>query len=125
MPIEEPLEPRCAGASPAINRSAGRQVHRPIRTKGGRNGVEMAPYDWVGDQSPAFRADLKAQSKGRRERLSSLASAPPLRRRNDLLLPLAVEGFCPADLVGPARKVTRQEAAHIRTGRSSMPRAIQ
>jgi hypothetical protein len=66
------------------------------------------------DQSPAFRADLKAQSKRRREHLSSLASAPPLRRRNDLLPPLAVEDVSPADLVGPARNVRRQEAAHIR-----------
>ncbi|HEY8649598.1 MAG TPA: ParB N-terminal domain-containing protein, partial [Chthoniobacterales bacterium] len=67
-----------------------------------------------GDQSPAFRADLKAQSKRRRERLSSLASAPPLRRRNDLLPPLVVEVMSPADLVSPARNVRRQEAAHIR-----------
>jgi Family of unknown function (DUF5681) len=74
----------------------------------------MAPFDRVADQSPAFRADLKAQSKRRRERLSSLASAPPLRRRNDLLPPLAVEELSPADLVSPARNVRRQEAARIR-----------
>jgi hypothetical protein len=74
----------------------------------------MAPFDRVADQSSAFRADLKAQGKRRRERLSSLASAPPLRRRNGLLPPLAVEEFSPADLVGPARNVRRQEAAHIR-----------
>lgn len=74
----------------------------------------MAPFDRVADQSPAFRADLKAQSKRRRERLSSLASAPPLRRRNDLLPRLAVEEFSPADLVSPARNVRRQEVAHIR-----------
>jgi len=71
----------------------------------------MAPN---ADQSPAFRADLKAQSKRRRERLSSLASAPPLRRRNDLLPPLMVEELSPADLVSPAHNVRRQEAAHIR-----------
>jgi len=74
----------------------------------------MAPINRIADQSPAFRADLKAQSKRRRERLSSLASAPPLRRRNDLLPPLALEEVSPADLVGPARNVRRQEAAHIR-----------
>ena len=66
------------------------------------------------DQSPAFRADLKAQSKRRRERLSSLASAPPLRRRNDLLPRLVVEEVSPADLVSQSRNVRRQEAAHIR-----------
>jgi hypothetical protein len=44
-----------------------------------------------------------------------LTSAPPLRRRrNDLRPALAVEEISPADLVGPARKVRRQEAAHIR-----------
>ena len=80
----------------------------------GRKGVEMAPFDSVADQSPAFRADLKAQSKRRRERLSSLASAPPLRQRNDLLPPLVVEEVFLADLVSPARNVRRQEAAHIR-----------
>jgi hypothetical protein len=53
--------------------------------------MKMAPFDRVADQSSAFRADLKAQGKRRRERLSSLASAPPLRRRNDLLPPLRVE----------------------------------
>ena len=74
----------------------------------------MAPFDRVADQSPPFRADLKAQSKRRRERLSSLASAPPLRRRNDLLPRLVVEEVSPADLVSPARNVRRQEAAHIR-----------
>jgi DNA modification methylase len=66
------------------------------------------------DQSLAFRADLKAQSKRRRERLSLLASAPPLMRRNDLLPPLAVEEVSSADLVNPARNVRRQDAAHIR-----------
>ncbi len=74
----------------------------------------MAPFDRLTDRSSAFRADLKAQSKRRRERLSALASAPPLRRRNDLLPTLAVEEISPADLVGPTRKVRRQEAAHVR-----------
>ena len=74
----------------------------------------MAPFDRVADQSSAFRADLKAQGKRRRERLSSLTSAPPLRRRNDLLPPLRVEELSLADLVGPARNVRRQEAAQIR-----------
>jgi hypothetical protein len=74
----------------------------------------MAPFDKVSDQSSAFRAELRAQSKRRRERLSSLASAPPLRQRNDLLPALAVEEISPLDLVGPARKVRRQEPAHIR-----------
>jgi DNA modification methylase len=76
--------------------------------------MKMAPFDRVADQSSAFRADLKAQGKRRRERLSSLASAPPLRRRNDLLPPLRVEELSLADLVGPARNVRRQEAAQIR-----------
>jgi hypothetical protein len=76
--------------------------------------MKMAPFDRVADQSSAFRADLKAQGKRRRERLSSLASAPPLRRRNDLLPPLRVEELSLADLVGPARNVSRQEAAQIR-----------
>ena len=74
----------------------------------------MAPFDRTADQSSAFRADLKAQGKRRRERLSSLASAPPLRRRNDLLPPLRVEELSLADLVGPARNVRRQETAQIR-----------
>ena len=74
----------------------------------------MAPFDRFADQSPAVRADLKAQSKRRRERLSSLASALPLRRRNDLLPPLVVEEASPADLLSPVRNVRRQEAAHIR-----------
>ena len=74
----------------------------------------MAPFDRAADQSSTFRADLKAQGKRRRERLSSLASAPPLRRRNDLLPPLRVEELSLADLVGPARNVRRQEAAQIR-----------
>ena len=43
-----------------------------------------------------------------------MASAPPLRRRNDLLPPLRVEELSLADLVGPARNVRRQEAAQIR-----------
>jgi ParB-like chromosome segregation protein Spo0J len=43
-----------------------------------------------------------------------LASASPLRRRNDLLPPLRVEELSVADLASPARKVRRQEAAHIR-----------
>ena len=76
--------------------------------------MKMAPFDRVADQSSAFRADLKAQGKRRRECLSSLASAPPLRRRNDLLPPLRVEELSLADLVGPARNVRRQEAAQIR-----------
>ena len=74
----------------------------------------MAPFDRLADRSSAFRAELKAQNKRRRERLSSLACAPPQRRRNDLLPPLAVEEISPADLAGPTRKVRRQEAAHIR-----------
>src|SRR3982074_2922154 len=74
--------------------------------------MKMAPFDRVADQSSAFQADLKAQGKRRRERLSSLASAPPLRRRNDLLPPLRVEELSLA--LGPARNVRRQEAAHIR-----------
>src|SRR4030081_1735897 len=76
--------------------------------------MKMAPFDRTADQSSAFRADLKAQGKRRRERLSSMASAPPLRRRNDLLPPLRVEELSLADLVGPARNVRRQEAAQIR-----------
>jgi hypothetical protein len=76
--------------------------------------MKMAPFDRVADQSSAFRADLKAQGKRRRERLSSLTSAPPLRRRNDLLPPLRVEELSLADLVGPARNVRRQEPAQIR-----------
>lgn len=74
----------------------------------------MAPLDRVPEGSPAFRADLKAHSKRRRERLSSLASAPSLRLRNDLLPSLALEEISPANLVGAARNVRRQEAAHIR-----------
>ena len=75
----------------------------------------MAPFDSVADQSPAFRADLEGfKAKRRRERLSSLASAPPVRQRNDLLPPLVVEEVFLADLVSPARNVRRQEAAHIR-----------
>src|ERR1700730_17384471 len=76
--------------------------------------MKMAPFDRVADQSSTFRADLKAQGKRRRERLSSLTSAPPLRRRNDLLPPLRVEELSLADRVGPARNVRRQEAAQIR-----------
>ncbi len=74
----------------------------------------MAPFNRLADRSSDFRADLKAQSKRRRERLSSLASAPPPRRRNDFLPPLVVEEISPGDLLGAARNVRRQEAAHIR-----------
>ena len=74
----------------------------------------MAPFERVADPSSALRADLKAQSKRRRERLSALAAAPPLRRRNDLLPSLRIEELSPADLLGPARNVRRREAAYIR-----------
>jgi hypothetical protein len=84
-------------------------------------GVKMAPLDKVADQSLAFRTELKAQGKRRRERLSSLTAAPaPLRRRNDLLPPLRVEELSLADLVGPARNVRRQEAAQIRAVATSI-----
>src|SRR5271167_224328 len=81
----------------------------------------MAPFERVADPSSALRADLKARSKRRRERLSALAAAPPLRRRNDLLPSLRIEELSPADLVGPARNVRRQEAAQIRTVAVSIP----
>jgi hypothetical protein len=74
----------------------------------------MAPLDRVADQSLAFRAALKAQSKRRRERLSSLASAPPLRRRNDLLPASTVDQIPLPISSALARKVRRQGAAHIR-----------
>ena len=85
----------------ACRRTLGRRIYEPSPSgdepilpdaksigQFGRKEVEMAPFDRFADQSPAFRTDLKAQSKRRRERLSSLACAPPLRRRNDLLPPL-------------------------------------
>jgi DNA modification methylase len=68
------------------------------------------------NQSPTLRADLKAKSKRRRDRLTALASASasPLRRRNDLVPRLSIEERAPAELVVPARNVRRSEAAHIR-----------
>jgi hypothetical protein len=73
----------------------------------------MAPFDRVADQSPAFRADLKAQGKRRRERLSSLDPLRPCGGATIFCL-LWLLRVLPADLVGPARNVRPQEVAHIR-----------
>ena len=82
--------------------------------------MKMVPFDRLADPPSAFRTELKAQGKRRRERLSSLASTPPLRRRNDLLPRLRVEELALADLVGPARNVRRLDAAQIRAVAASI-----
>ena len=75
---------------------------------------------------PEIRSDslarLKAQGKRRRKRLSSLAAAPVVQRRNDLLPRLEIEQVAVADLKPPARNVRREEAAHIREVAASITR---
>ncbi len=97
--------------SPGGDNSIGRAPCLPAASdEGGENG----PFDKVASPSSALREELKAQSKRRHERLSSLAATPPLRRRNDLLPSLRIEELSRADLIGPTRNVRRRDAAHIR-----------
>lgn len=63
-----------------------------------------------------LRDALKAKSRRRREQLAGLAAASLAQHpiRNDLLPKLELVERAPKDLVVPARKLRKIEAAHLR-----------
>src|SRR4051794_31159947 len=62
-----------------------------------------------------LKDSLRVKSRHRREQLTRLAaSSPPAHRvRNDLLPKLELVELAPGDLVLPARKLRKNDAAHI------------